>query len=198
LEANQMASSFIENLGGNSFKLTPLPTLAQVAPVNGLVTEDVNEDGNPDVITVGNDYGNEVFAGRYDAFTGLILLGDGKGNFTPKTSAETGFYVPGDAKSLVKLRGVGEDLFIASQNKDSLRIFFKTEISKFTKFVPEALDVKAEFIFEDGKKQVVEFYYGSGYLSQSTRVVLVPSGVKEIIVYNAKGQSRKDKVNQKF
>jgi hypothetical protein len=190
LEANQMASSFIENLGGNSFKLTPLPTLAQVAPVNGLVTEDVNADGNPDVIMVGNDYGNEVFAGRYDAFTGLILLGDGKGNFIPESSAATGFYVPGDAKSLVKVRGVGQDLFIASQNKDSLLVFAKTAVSKFAKFVPEALDVKAEFIFDNGKKQVVEFYYGSGYLSQSTRRIYIPDNVKAVVVYNSKGGSR--------
>lgn len=191
LEANQMASVFVENTGGSKFVLRNLPALAQVAPVNGLVTEDVNNDGNPDVLMVGNDYGNEVFAGRYDAFNGLVLLGDGKGNFEEKTSAQTGFYVPGDAKSLVTLRGTRDDLFIASQNRDSLRVFAKTNRPANRRFIPEPLDVKAELIFADGKKQVVEFYYGSGYLSQSTRSIAIPHGVGEIIVYNSKGDSRK-------
>ena len=30
---------------------------------------------------IGNDYGNEVFSGRYDAGTGIVLLGDGSGEF---------------------------------------------------------------------------------------------------------------------
>ena len=31
------------------------------------------------MLMIGNDYGNEVFSGRYDAGTGTVLLGDGKG-----------------------------------------------------------------------------------------------------------------------
>ncbi|MEO5603940.1 MAG: VCBS repeat-containing protein [Cyclobacteriaceae bacterium] len=191
LEANRMANSYIENLGGNRFRLHTLPQVSQVAPVNGMVTHDVNEDGNLDVIMVGNDYGNEVFSGRYDAFTGLVLLGDGNGGFIPKGSAESGFYVPGDAKALVKLRGIAETIFIASQNRDSLKILINPKASIITEFVPEPMDVKAELIFMDGKKKIVEFYYGSGYLSQSTRAIQIPPGVQEIVVYNSLGQSRK-------
>ncbi len=46
-----------------------------------MVADDVNGDGNLDILMVGNDYGNEVFVGRYDAFKGALLLGNGKGNF---------------------------------------------------------------------------------------------------------------------
>src|SRR3546814_7819660 len=115
-----MASVYVENLGNNQFKLSDLSAMAQVAPVKGMVTEDVNTDGLPDIVLIGNDYGNEVFAGRYDAFNGLIMLGDGKGKFTPQTSAATGFYVPGDGKALVKISLKETDVFVASQNKDSL------------------------------------------------------------------------------
>jgi hypothetical protein len=190
LEANQMASVFIENLGKNNFRMTVLSPLAQVAPVNGMITDDVNGDGYPDVIMVGNDYGNEVFVGRYDAFNGLILMNDGKGKFAPMTSAGTGFYVPGDAKSLVKVKGKNADLFIASQNKDSLKVFTKNNISGSRKFLPEPLDVKAELAFSDGKTQTVEFYYGSGYLSQSSRALTIPQGVRDITVYDSRGASR--------
>jgi enediyne biosynthesis protein E4 len=191
LEAGQMASVFVENLGGGKFEISLLPALAQVAPLNGMLTDDVNQDGFPDVIMVGNDYGNEVFAGRYDAFNGLVLLGDGKGNFEAKSAAESGFYVPGDAKSLVKLAGVRNELFIAGQNRDSLRVFLKTNTAESARFIPAPLDEKAELVFEDGKKQTVEFYYGSGYLSQSSRSISIPSGVREMTVYNSRGESRK-------
>jgi hypothetical protein len=42
------------------------------------------------------------------------------------------------------------------------------------------------------KNRKVEFYYGAGYLSQSTRNLNVPTGVVEIEVFNSKGESRKD------
>jgi len=192
LEANHMESSFIENLGHGKFILKPLPLLAQVAPVNGMVTTDVNEDGNLDVVVVGNDYGNEVFAGRYDAFTGLILLGDGRGSFAPVSSAQTGFYVKGDGKALVKLYGAeGTEVFVASQNKDSLQVFVKKSPAEREVVRIQPMDSWAEFVFNDGKKQKIELYYGSGYLSQSTRNLTIPAGVKEIVIYDYKGNSRK-------
>jgi hypothetical protein len=191
LKANQMASVYVENLGGSKFSMKPLPVLTQVAPVNGMIAQDVNDDGNPDVVMAGNDYGNEVFAGRYDAFNGLILFGDGKGGFRAGLSAETGFYVPGDAKALVSVKGADEDIFIASQNKDSLRVFARQRPVGLTTFSPAPLDVKAELTFTNGKKQAVEFCYGSGYLSQSSRVLMIPATAKEIVVFNSKGESRK-------
>ena len=197
LEANEMASVFVENLGKNQFGIRRLPSLAQVAPVNGMVTEDINGDGFADVLMIGNDYGNEVFAGRYDAFNGLVLLGDGKGNFTATGAAETGFYVPGDAKSLVRVEGLKGGLYIASQNRDSLKVFRRTRLTT-GRFVPESDDVKALFVFADGATQLLEFYHGSGYLSQSTRVTSIPAGVSEIMVYNSKGESRKIAVSPTY
>jgi hypothetical protein len=190
LEANHMASSYIQNLGNNKFEIKSLPTYTQIAPINGMVTCDVNEDGNLDVLMVGNDYGNEVFAGRYDAFTGLILLGTGNGSFSVVPSAASGFYVPGNGKGLVRLQGrQGDDLFIATQNRDSVQIFKRT--SHGVVMQAKALDSHAEIIFEDGRKQKWEFYYGSGYLSQSNRSVRIPKNAKEVIIYDYQGKYRK-------
>src|SRR5258707_4845255 len=102
-----------------------LSTLVQVVHVNWMVADDFNDDGNPDVLMVGNDYGNEVFAGRYDAFTGLVLAGDGKGSFNVIPSARSGFYVGGDAKGLSRLSGAKGDLFLATQNRDSIKVVSK-------------------------------------------------------------------------
>ena len=65
---------------------------------------------------------------------------------------------------------VGEEFFIATQNLDSVRVFKSREKLKSNRsFKPLAMDSYAELHHEDGKKEKVEFYYGSGYLSQSTR-----------------------------
>ncbi|HYI78678.1 MAG TPA: hypothetical protein VEW65_13740, partial [Chryseolinea sp.] len=192
LEANWMASSYIENLGNNKFSMKALPSVSQTAPINGMVTSDINDDGNLDILMVGNDYGNEVFAGRYDAFTGLILLGAGNGSFQIVSSAKSGFYVPGDAKSLVSLYGPrGDELFIATQNKDSADVFLKKANPSFQMFEPKPMEFHADVTYSDGRKQRIEFYYGAGYLSQSSRKIRIPKGVKEIVVYDYAGNSRK-------
>ena len=190
LFANHMESSYIENLGKGKFQMKNLPTPVQVSPVNGMITDDVNGDGNLDVILVGNDYGNEVFTGRYDAFTGLILAGDGKGSFEVMPSSKTGFYVSGDAKALARLSGKNGQFYLATQNNDSLKVFSINTVEEKI-FKPEPLDSWAEFLYTSGEKQRVEFYYGAGYLSQSTRSVRIPKNVKEIIVHDSKGQTRK-------
>ncbi|MBN8650295.1 MAG: VCBS repeat-containing protein [Cytophagales bacterium] len=191
IDVNHLATSYIENLGAGNFELHQLPIEAQFAPTNGIVINDVNADGNPDILLVGNDYGNEVFIGRHDSQTGLILMGDGAGAFKSVTSASSGFYVPNDAKALVRLSGKNHDFIIASQNRDSLKVFVPTKVERNFVFKPQPLDAWAILKLADGKKQKVEFYYGAGYLSQSTRNLNVPKGVIEIEVFNSKGESRK-------
>ncbi|HEX5169709.1 MAG TPA: VCBS repeat-containing protein, partial [Cyclobacteriaceae bacterium] len=193
LEANFMSSAYIENLGGGKFEITSLPMLTQVAPINGMVTDDINDDGNLDLLIIGNDYGNEVFVGRMDALTGLVLLGNGRGDFSVMQTSESGFKVSGDAKGLVKIIDANHrELYVASQNRDSLKVFEKNnQKMKSQFFTPEALDVRAEIIFETGKKEKIEFYFGSGFLSQSSRRTRIPTGVKELIIYDSKGGSRK-------
>ncbi len=78
LKANWLKSSYIENLGNGKFKMHELPVEAQFAPIFGMVSEDVDRDGNLDVILCGNDFGSDVSIGRYDALNGLILKGNGR------------------------------------------------------------------------------------------------------------------------
>lgn len=189
LEATFFQTSYVENKGNGKFELRPFETIVQTAPVNGIVVDDINSDGFLDAILVGNDYSYEPNAGQFDAFTGIVLLGDGSGNFKAVESRKSGFYVGGDAKALIKLNSNGS-MYVASQNSDSLRVF-KSVDAKNSLLIPDALDSWAMLTYKDGRKQKVEFYYGSGYLSQSTRILSVSKEVTEIEVYNSKGQSRK-------
>ncbi len=105
LKANMLQSCFIRNDGGGKFTMIPLPKQAQVSVLNGMVADDFDGDGNLDVLINGNDYGTEVSIGRYDALNGLLLKGDGNGGFSPLSILQSGIYIPGNGKALVKLSG---------------------------------------------------------------------------------------------
>jgi hypothetical protein len=191
LMANHLQTSYAENKGNGMFELKALPPLAQVSPVNGIVPMDIDYDGNLDIVLTGNDYGNEVFSGRYDAGTGLILTGDGRNNFKPEASATSGFWTRGDTKALATLRCAdNRTLLIATQNMDSLRVFAQTAARPAKVFIPQADESYAELLYENGQQEKIEFYYGSGYLSQSTRSMTLPTGVRKIIVYDFQGNTR--------
>jgi enediyne biosynthesis protein E4 len=122
-EANFLASAYIKNTG-NGFEITPLPTTCQTSPVNDMLVEDIDNDGNLDVIGIQNDFSFEPVGGWYDAGYGFVLKGNGKGGFTSLDVSRTGFCVRGDAKAIseVKLPG-GKSLYLVTQNQDSLKVF---------------------------------------------------------------------------
>lgn len=191
LEANYFQSVFVENLGSGRFRLSPLPSMVQSAPVNGISVVDVNDDGNLDILLTGNDYGNEVFSGRYDASTGYTLLGHGDGSFRLIPSYESGFIARGDTKALVRLNWRrNRDLFIVSKNLDSLKFFGTQGSAVLTVFEPLADDFQGKLHLENGRVRKVEFFLGSGYLSQSTQKLSLNGSVKKLVVSNRKGESR--------
>ncbi len=107
-EANTFASSYLENLGDGSFKLSDLPHLAQLSNINDILVDDFNVDGNLDALLVGNLFVSEVETPRNDGGTGLLLLGEGKGGFQAVSPWESGFYARGDAKKNDTYFGVGK------------------------------------------------------------------------------------------
>ncbi len=155
-QANDMASAYLENKGNGKFTIKALPIQAQMAPLFGMLPKDINDDGNLDLLLVGNDFGMEPFAGRHDAFMGLCLTGDGKGNFTPMKVAESGFFVKGDAKGLAMITGAkGEELFIATQNLDSLMVYRKKQPSSLEWIVLGKADCTATIEYRNGNKRKI-------------------------------------------
>jgi hypothetical protein len=197
LTAGFLKSTAIINEGNGKFTFKPFSNITQIAPVNGIVLTDVNQDNIIDACLVGNDYGNEPTYGQYDAFTGQILLGKGDGTFDAKTSVQTGFQTTGDAKSLVRLTNAkGKELLVVGQNKDSVLVFGLPETSARTTFEPQKFDQSIVVSLPDGKKQKIEFYYGSGYLSQSSRRIYLPKGTENFEIKNFQGKSRSEKIRQ--
>ncbi len=124
LQAFTFQSSYMENLGNGSFDLSPLPEICQIAPVNEILVDDFNNDGQLDALLVGNDFSSETLYGKADALTGLFLKGDKNHGFIPISSSDSGFYVPGQSHHLEQfVDKEGHPRIIATQNNEEVKIF---------------------------------------------------------------------------
>ena len=189
LKATMLRSCYIRNDGNGKFTMIPLPKEAQMSALNGMTTGDFDGDGNLDVLINGNDYGTEVSVGRYDALNGLLLLGDGKGNFKPLSILQSGIYIPGNGKGLVKLRGSsGSCLVAASQHQAALKLFELKR--KVTAIGVNPDDVSAVIRFKNGQIQKEELYSGTSFLSQSARFINADTNMLGITFFTSKGRSR--------
>jgi len=190
LKATMLQSCYLRNDGQGKFTMIPLPKQAQTSILNGMVADDFDGDGNLDVLISGNDYGTEVSIGRYDAFNGLLLKGDGNGSFTPLSILQSGIYIPGNGKALAKLSGNnGRYLLASSEHLGPLRLFALNRKKKVVKLNPS--DVSALIQFKNGKISKEEFYYGSSFLSQSSRFLSIDDNVSSVQITDSKGQTRK-------
>jgi len=121
--AYTFATTLVRNNGDGSFTMVPLPLEAQIAPVYGILAADLDGDGKPDLLMAGNFDGVKPEIGRMSAGYGLYLRGDGKGHFTPVRELESGFFVPGQARDIKRVRTRAGNIYIVSRNNDRPLIF---------------------------------------------------------------------------
>ncbi len=125
LTASMMRSTVFLNDGNGKFRAQALPNQAQVAPINAIIPMDADGDGHVDLVCAGNNWGAEVETARYDAGTGLVLKGDGKGGFIALPVMRSGFFAWGNAKDLALLH-VGANkrpLIVVANNNGPLQAF---------------------------------------------------------------------------
>lgn len=123
-EAYTFATALVRSNANGSFTLVPLPREAQLAPVYGILPVQADADGRLDLFVAGNFDGVRPEIGRMSASYGLLLKGDGRGGFTPVPTEHSGFFVPGQARDIQRLRTRGEDLYVVSRNNDR-PLFFR-------------------------------------------------------------------------
>lgn len=103
------------NNGDQGFSHHPLPTEAQIAPVYGISSFDINGDGHLDLILGGNLHEVQPEWGRYDASRGTVLLGSADRTFTPVKNVHSGLNVDGEVRSIVHHQRDGEDFVVFSK-----------------------------------------------------------------------------------
>jgi hypothetical protein len=122
-QADTFGSVYLENRGDATFTSAPLPNLAQISPIRGIVAHDVEGDGHLDLIVAGNLYHTEPNTPRADAGNGLWLRGDGHGRFTPVPPFDSGFLVPLDVTGLALIKTPKGTAVVVANNGDSLQAF---------------------------------------------------------------------------
>jgi hypothetical protein len=190
LSVNYLLSAYIQNDGNGRFSIKELPMQAQASILNGMTVDDFDGDGNLDVCMNTNDYSTDPNIGRYDALNGLVLKGNGNGTFTPLTILQSGINISGNGKGLCKLRGADNScLLIATQNKGPIQVY-KNKNTPIKMVMAEPGDVSAMITLKDGKRQKMEFYYGSSFLSQSGRFFQVGNEMTSVEITDTRGRKR--------
>jgi len=159
LEATTLQSSLLRNDGKGHFTVEPLPRRAQIAPIFGMIAIDDL------LVCAQNSHAPEPETGHHDGGTGLVLRATAKGLEVVPPHVH-GICFHGDRKSLVLLHH--GPLF--ATNDGPLHAFRRLN-GQWTKTGepgnPQGIGTRAFHDLGDGKKRVVEFHAGSGYLSHT-------------------------------
>ncbi len=178
-EATEFRSGVFLSQPDGTYRFEPMPRIAQISPLQGLVAADLDGDGCADIYAVQNSYSPIPSVGRFDGGLSQLLKGDGRGGFTPVPPAASGLIVPGDAKalSLVDLDQDGWPDFVATRNNASALAFRNRGAPggnplcvrlRGTGGNPSAIGARIAVELAGGSEQTAEVHAGSGYYSQST------------------------------
>jgi enediyne biosynthesis protein E4 len=95
--ANTLDSMVFLNRG-DAFEARALPREAQWSPVFGVSVADFDGDGHEDAFLAQNFFGTAPDTSRLDAGRGLLLKGNGRGDFTALTASQSGIAVYGEQR----------------------------------------------------------------------------------------------------
>jgi hypothetical protein len=84
---------------GDAYSVVPLPAEAQLAPVSAICAADFDGDGKQDLFLAQNLFAVHPETSRFDAGRGLLLEGQGDGNFRPVPGQESGIMIYGEQLS---------------------------------------------------------------------------------------------------
>ena len=124
----ELGNIYLENKGSGKFEIRQLPVMAQFSAIFGIVPQDIDNDGYFDLILSGNFFPFRTQLGREDASTGIVLKGDGKGNFKPLPYQQTGWLSTGDIRDMVMVKTKSNaSLYIIAKNKDRIQVIRKNK-----------------------------------------------------------------------
>jgi len=124
VEVNWLESTLFLNRGDH-FEIRPLPMEAQLAPAFGVCVADFDGDGNEDIFLSQNFFASQPETPRSDAGRGLMLKGNGHGEFTAMTGQQSGLKVYGEQRgcAVADFDGDGRVDLVVAQNGAETKLY---------------------------------------------------------------------------
>ncbi|WP_276500739.1 VCBS repeat-containing protein [Terrimonas pollutisoli] len=101
--ADHMETTCFLSTASGKFQEKELPLQVQYSPVYNINILDFNKDGKTDILLCGNNSNTKIRLGKFDANYGLLLQGDGRGNFNYVPQFKSGFNIWGDVRSSIQI-----------------------------------------------------------------------------------------------
>lgn len=144
------------------------PRVAQISRIFGMM------EYSEGLIYVGNYFGNETVTGRLDASRGGVIVFEPDGKMAIKSQGTTVLTAPGDARSIAVLTSADQNQLILVTRFNQPLLAFSIPDSPSPKPLEPKKDERMAIWYKGGKAlKIQELFYGSGYLSQSSRKLQV-------------------------
>jgi len=122
LVVNELHTCLFINQNGKFVK-TDLPMKAQFSYISKIIADDFDKDGNKDLLLLGNHSDNRLKLGSIDAGYGILLKGDGKGNFVYVPQTTSGLCIKGDVKSALNINIHQSQYILAGVVGNALQVY---------------------------------------------------------------------------
>ena len=178
--ANYLGSVVLINDGNGKFEIKPLPRQAQISPGFGTAITDFDADGFNDLVIAQNFLHPQPETGQMDGGLGLLLKGDGTGDFESIGPAESGISIPGQAMAvaITDVNADGRPDALVSVNDESVVMLRNNSNSdlkpvriRLVGSMENSSAIGARIVVQElpnsTRRTVFDVNAGHGYLSQS-------------------------------
>jgi len=121
--AEQLVSVVGWNDGKGQFRIDSLPFRAQLAPVYGVLAQDVSGDDVPELFLGGNLSAVKPQAGPYMASYGTVLRRNATGDYQAMPSWQSGFSSAGEIRAIRAVESGDRRLILVARSNGSLQAF---------------------------------------------------------------------------
>jgi enediyne biosynthesis protein E4 len=188
--ADNFSSGIFLSQSDGTYRFSPLPRVAQIGPIHGLVVGDFDGDGRLDIAAAQN---SDAAIPGFHGGVGIVLLGKGDGTFVALEPGQSGLIIPGSARALVSLapddnaapgllltRHGGESAYLlprAEPGHSSLRLQLRGPSGN-----SPAVGSKVQVTYSDGSRSWHEITLGGGWLSQSAPAIYLTTAADRRVI----------------
>jgi hypothetical protein len=126
---NYCSSIIALNEGNGQFSIQKLPVTAQLSSICAIQCTDLDNDGYPDIVAAGNEFGLLPQFGRLDASFGDVLLYNKKNGYTAAPPAISGLQLKGQIRDIALISN-GKDRFLLFLQNDDFPVLYQLNAKK--------------------------------------------------------------------